>query len=200
MKRQMLLLLFLVILFPFFVDAAAITETGTFEVCSTCNIKTIDQLNMNMGLFSSSFSNCTAGYCYYVYNIQLDPTILFNNDSLLRDIYVQRDNQINYWYSDDESVAKIENGMIIPVGVGTTLVHANTTNTAPNNCYDSQGNYISYCVHPHFYPTYNISVQIEEENVEKSFELDLKINSSYHPDFKKDSKLNYLVSIQNHSS
>lgn len=38
------------------------------------------------------------------------------------------------WTSDDESVATVVNGLIHPVGVGTTTIHATTHNNIPASC------------------------------------------------------------------
>lgn len=43
-------------------------------------------------------------------------------------------NQNITWTSDDESVATVENGMVHPVGVGSTIIHASTFNGVSESC------------------------------------------------------------------
>lgn len=43
-------------------------------------------------------------------------------------------NQTITWTSDDESVATVENGLVHPVGVGTTTIHASTFNGVSETC------------------------------------------------------------------
>lgn len=183
---------FLLVVMPYTVFAFAEDSEVEVNICDTCELKKIEDLYDYVQNDIDSVKYF-AHHNYINYIIHVDFDQLYYNDKIFDYIYLDEYNTLNSWSSNDESVAKVENNMIIPVGVGETTVVSDITGVQrpmPPECVSG-----GYCIWPSYYFTYTFVIKLVDEKPE----LNISINSEDDVAVDVGDKLDFDISLKHQS-
>ena len=168
-----LIFAFALLIMPYVVSALALNEQVEVNICDTCEVKNIEELqafveqDINSGRYQLHQNHIN-----YIINVDFDE--LYYNDKIFDYIYLDEYNTLNSWQSKNENVARVDNNMIIPVGTGDTTIVSNITTIQrprPPECGEGTA-----CVWPSYYLTYTFVVHLIDEKPELNINVNSKDN------------------------